>query len=111
MKRLAVLVSIACLAGCANSTPDETTEAPPAKVQPAPGTKPPVVTASVPWNDYGPGLQARVDQMAASKDCMNLQAEFNNADTNSDATRARTGHSNVDLMEYIDSALRAAGCY
>lgn len=53
----------------------------------------------------------RIDALASSKDCDGLQAEFNTADANGAATMSRTGHNNALLMGYIDSKMRAAGCY
>lgn len=68
-------------------------------------------SSGVPWQDYDPTLQSRIDQLGAARDCTSLQQQFDNADANSEATRSRTGHSNSDLMAYIDSAMQKAGCY
>lgn len=68
-------------------------------------------TVDVPWSDYAPSVRTTIDSLAASKDCAGLQKQFDTADANSDATTARTGHSNAKLMEYIDAALKTAGCY
>ena len=65
----------------------------------------------VPWGDYASGVQARIDAMATDADCAGLQAEFDQADANGDATMDRTGHNNAELMKYIDGKMRAAGCY
>jgi len=67
--------------------------------------------ASVPWSDYAPGLQSSIDRLATSRDCVALQEQFDVSDANDDATRARTGHGNADLMAYIDAKMRSAGCY
>ena len=79
------------------------------------GTKPAPVggepAAGVPWSDYAPELRPRIDGLARSRDCSGLQAEFDVADANNDSTRARTGHSNAELMKYIDGQMRSAGCY
>jgi hypothetical protein len=66
---------------------------------------------SVDWENYSPDVKTRIDQMAKARDCAGLQAEFNVADQNDDAQRARTGDGNADLMSYIDAKLREAGCY
>ena len=95
IRTLAILMVALAIAGCRGNTP--TGQHPQAGV--------------VPWSDYTSGLQARIDGLAAAKNCGGLQAEFNTADANNEATRARTGHSNSDLMKYIDDAMRAAGCY
>ena len=67
--------------------------------------------AGVQWQDYNPALQSQLDQLKAGKDCPGLQTQFNAADANSTATMSRTGHSNAELMGYIDAAMRSAGCY
>ena len=75
-----------------------------------------VVTAcsdksGVQWDDYAPGVQQRIDAMGAAKDCTGLQSEFDAADANKAATKARTGHNNAELMGYIDDLMRKVGCY
>lgn len=67
-------------------------------------------TSGVDWSKYSPGVKARIDQMAATRDCAGLQAEFNTADSNNAAQRARTGSNNADLMEYIDNKMKDADC-
>lgn len=74
------------------------------QTQAAPGS-------DVPWADYASDLRGRIDALAAAKDCTGLQSEFDIADANNDATMARVGHNNADLMGYIDGVMRAAGCY
>ena len=49
--------------------------------------------------------------MGAAKDCTGLQSEFDAADANNAATKARTGHNNAELMGYIDDLMRKVGCY
>jgi len=66
--------------------------------------------AAVQWSDYAAGMQARIDGAVTAKDCKSLQAEFDAADKASESTKARTGHSNVELMKYIDTAMKTAGC-
>ena len=67
--------------------------------------------ATVQWGDYAAGMQARIDEAANKKDCAGLKKEFDAADKNNEATRARTGHSNTELMKYVDAASKQAGCY
>ena len=62
------------------------------------------------WDDYAPNLRDRIDTLTLNTDCAGLQREFNIADSNSTATRRRTGHSNVDLMRFIEFSLGKAGC-
>lgn len=66
---------------------------------------------AVDWSMYSPEVKDRIDRLASQGDCPGLQAEFDTADANDDATRARTGKGNADLMEYIDGKLEDAGCY
>lgn len=93
----ATLIGIACLALIGCSGPRTPAAAPAA--------------GGVPWSDYAAGVQARIDGLAASKDCTALQGEFDTADANNAATMNRTGHNNAALMGYIDDKMRAAGCY
>lgn len=65
----------------------------------------------VEWADYDPTVQQRIDQMEADQDCDGLQTEFDTAADNSTITLERTGHGNTKLMQYLDEALRLAGCY
>ena len=68
-------------------------------------------SAGVAWADYAPGLQAKIDSMAAAKDCVGLQAEFNQIGATNLAMRNRTGHGNFDVLKYIDDKERAANCF
>ena len=67
--------------------------------------------ATVQWSDYAAGVQARIDGAATAKDCKGLQSEFDAAEKGSEATKARTGHNNAELMKYIDATMKTAGCY
>lgn len=67
--------------------------------------------ADVEWNNYAPDVKDRIDAMATSGDCLGLQAEFDAAEANDGAQRARTGDGNADLMSYIDGKMQDAGCY
>lgn len=68
-------------------------------------------SSGVQWQDYNPSLQSQLDQLRAAKDCAGLQSQFDTADANNAATMSRTGHNNAQLMGYIDTAMRSAGCY
>ncbi len=65
----------------------------------------------VDWENHDPSVKIRIEQMASSRDCAGLQAEFDTAEANSDVQRARTGDGNADLMGYIDEKMASAGCY
>ncbi len=65
----------------------------------------------VDWSNYAPDVKDRIDAMATSGDCAGLQAEFDTAESNDDAQRARTGDGNADLMSYLDAKMQDARCY
>ena len=106
MKRSLAAIALFALAmgGCGNnpgsaSTPrDDVPTAPPD-------------AGGVLWADYAPTLQAQIDALAAAKNCDDLQEQFDSADANNQVTINRVGHNNSALMAYIDSKMRAAGCY
>jgi len=91
MKRLGVVVAVALLvAGCGSSD---------------------VPNSSVAWDDYDSTLKSKIDGYADDSDCAALQEQFDVADQNNGSTRERTGHGNVELMDYINGKLTDAGCY
>lgn len=63
------------------------------------------------WDDYAPSVKQRIDAAIAGKKCAQLQSEFDQAEANNEATMARLGHTNADLMGYIDQGMQQAGCY
>jgi hypothetical protein len=69
------------------------------------------VTTTVPWRDYAPGLQARIDAMALAKDCDGMQLEFNQIGGTNLEVRNKFGHGNVEVLTYIDSKEREANCF
>ena len=89
MKRIVVMLMLA-LTGCSTGT-EGTTE--------------------VDWQNHDPSVKVRIEQMAASGDCAGLQAEFDTAEANGDAQRARTGEGNAERMGYIDEKMAGPGCY
>lgn len=119
MRKLAVaLLAVAlvpALAGCVRIPTSSSTEEPPAaSAQPTPAeevAEPESDRTEVPWADYEVTLQAQIDDLTAAGDCAGLQAAFDTADANNDATMSRTGHNNADLMTYIDESMRLAECY
>lgn len=68
-------------------------------------------TTTVPWKDYEPALQTKIDAMAVAKDCTGLQAQFNTIGATNLAVRNRTGHGNVEILSYIDQKEREASCF
>ena len=105
----AVALLTLTLAGCAPSRAEPSAPAPsdvPAEVTPTESDR-----TEVPWEVYAPEVREGIDAATEAADCAALQAEFDTADANSEATMNRTGHNNADLMAYIDEAMRTAGCY
>ena len=68
-------------------------------------------SVGVPWSDYAPALQAKIDAMATAKDCEGLQAEFNQIGATNLAMRNRYGHGNFEVLKYIDDREREASCF
>lgn len=56
---------------------------------------------SIDTGAFSPEVRERVNGLADSADCASLQAEFDQADEN----------GNVDLMKYVDEAMKSARCY
>ena len=120
---LTAVAALLLLAGCGGDSEEaapaeatETTEsATPAEPAPAPvSTKPaePIPAVDlVDWSIYAPPVKDRIVALGAAKDCTGLQTEFDTASDNNSATLARTGTSNVKLMDYLDDLLASSGCY
>jgi len=68
-------------------------------------------TVTVPWRDYEPSLQTKIDSMAAAKDCQGLLIQFNEIGGTNLAVRTQFGHGNEEILQYIDGKERAAGCF
>ena len=114
-----IAVAVLGLAGCGSNSTSET-DAPEMSDRETntdtggseSGSKEPASDmVEVPWADYAPTVKKRIDRMVQRGNCDGLQAEFDNADANNDATMQRTGHNNADLMTYIDATMEEAGCY
>jgi hypothetical protein len=68
-------------------------------------------TASqVRWATYDPALQQQIDSAAAQKDCLTLNALHTKAHVTNKAHTKATGYSNAALINYIETAQRAADC-
>ena len=103
------LALIFVLTSCSAPIPNPT----PVSAGPTPAESTPAESSpsSVDWENYSPSYQQIIDEEAAEKDCDALQEMFDVADDADDAQRDRTGDGNADLMNYIDEAMRTAGCY
>ena len=97
MSRVLRALTAACvamiLAGCSGSDGNATT------------------TTVLAWGDYDVGLQAKIDSMAAAKDCDGMQAEFNQIGGTNLAVRNKFGHGNEAVLTYIDAREREANCF
>jgi len=69
------------------------------------------VSTIVPWRDYEPSMQTKIDAMAAAKDCQGLLVQFNEIGGTNLAVRTKFGHGNEEILQYIDRKERAAGCF
>ncbi len=68
-------------------------------------------TTVVLWEDYEPGLQAKIDAMATAKDCDGMQLKFNQIGGTNLAVRNKFGHGNEEVLGYIDARERQANCF
>ncbi len=68
-------------------------------------------TTVIAWKDYEPGLQTKIDAMAAAQDCDGMQTEFNQIGGTNLAVRNKFGHSNLAILAYIDAKERQANCF
>ncbi len=68
-------------------------------------------TTVIAWKDYEPGLQAKIDAMAAAQDCDGMQTEFNQIGATNLAVRNKFGHGNLPVLAYIDAKERQANCF
>jgi hypothetical protein len=106
MRIMGTLLVVIALAGC-SASPQREVPVDESPVAEAPADARTVVE----WEDYDASVTVRIDDLQSAADCAGLQGEFDTADANNAATLDRTGHSNLNLMTYIDEALRLAGCY
>jgi len=68
-------------------------------------------TLVVPWRDYEPGLQAKIDAMATAHDCQGLTIEFNQIGGTNLAVRTKFGHGNEEILQYIDTKEHGINCF
>jgi hypothetical protein len=74
------------------------------------GVSIPTVRTQVPWADYDSGLQAEIDNLTTSKDCLGIQSYFGMATATEESIKAKTGHGNEALTSYLNEALILAQC-
>jgi hypothetical protein len=73
-------------------------------------TASPPTGEAVPWADYPPGLQARIEEHVARYDCVALRGERASAEATERDVLVRTGHDNARLHTYLSEHLQALGC-
>ena len=71
---------------------------------------PSTVRTQVIWADYDPGTQGEIDRMTNAGDCVGINSYFGMATATEESIKARTGHGNEALVEYISQAFKIAGC-
>lgn len=89
-------------------TPSPTPPAEPSSAKASP--TPSVARTQVIWADYTPGLQAELDAMTTSQDCIGIQSFYGMTAATEESMKASTGHGNEALNAYIDESLKLAQC-
>lgn len=74
------------------------------------GSTTPATRTVVIWADYSPGLQAEIDQMTQSGDCIGIQSFYGMATATEETMKATTGHGNEAFTAYLNEALVLAKC-
>lgn len=90
------------------STPAE--EKPTVPLTPKPSVTPPAQRTTVMWADYDPGLQAQIDSYTTNQDCGGITTYFGMVTATEADVKARTGHGNEALREYLNESFAMAGC-
>lgn len=67
--------------------------------------------APVPWGDYPVGLENDINMLAARADCDGLTDQRRHAEDTSASVHQRTGHTNSELLAYINDVMHDIGCY
>jgi len=73
--------------------------------------QPDPIQAQVPWVDYAPGLQPKLEALYVERNCPALDAEADAASRDSSTTLSRTGHDNAQLTAYLSELRRRAECH
>jgi hypothetical protein len=69
-----------------------------------------ITKTPVPWGNYPPGIQIRIDDEFDRKDCNALRSELRAKDQSNEEQRANIGTGNALLIAYIENHLVKAGC-
>lgn len=62
------------------------------------------------WADYDAGTQAEIDRMTNAGDCLGIKSYFGMAAATEESVKARTGHGNQRLVNYLLESLDVAKC-
>ena len=71
---------------------------------------PSTARTEVMWADYDPGTQGEIDRMTNAGDCVGINSYFGMATATEESVKARTGHGNKALNDYLKQALQIAKC-
>lgn len=66
--------------------------------------------SAVDWENYDPGLQTQIEQLAAAGDCAALDEMRAEAQASESDQIEQTGNGNEDLIRFIDSELESTEC-
>ena len=62
------------------------------------------------WADYDPGTQGEIDRMTNAGDCVGINSYFGMATATEESVKARSGHGNEALTNYLNESLAIAKC-
>jgi hypothetical protein len=113
-----VIVVLSIISALTGTTSSENNSSESVTTSESPSPEPKALTtveklsdSNVKWENYAETVKQRIADLIDAEDCTSLQAEFDIADQNSEATRNRTGESNANLMALIDDQMRKIGCF
>jgi hypothetical protein len=117
-KVVTVIVVLSIISALTGTTSSENNSSESVTTSESPSPEPKALTtveklsdSNVKWENYAETVKQRIADLIDAEDCTSLQAEFDIADQNSEATRNRTGESNANLMALIDDQMRKIGCF
>ena len=71
---------------------------------------PSTARTEVMWADYDPGTQGEIDRMTNAGDCVGINSYFGMATATEESVKARSGHGNEALTNYLNESLAIAKC-
>lgn len=109
-----ILSVVGALAGGSESVTPSASTSPTTTASPTPTeitTEDILNNSSVKWENYSPTVKEYIGELIDTRNCSELQTQFDNADANNAAQQNRTGDSNSALMSFLDEQMRELGCY